>query len=107
MISEDDVQKAVDWLVESAAKAAQARANREYLDEYRRVLRASLMREAQEGGATSIAAQEAQAMADPRYLAHLEALRTAIADDERFRWLRVAAETKVSCWQSQVRLQRP
>jgi hypothetical protein len=46
-------------------------------------------------------------MADPRYLAHLEALRTAIADDERFRWLRVAAETKVSCWQSQVRLQRP
>lgn len=97
MINEDDVGRAIQWLIDNASKAAEARAQREHMDEYRRVLRAQLMRERAD---LPLAAQEREAMADERYVAHLDALKTAIEADERFRWLRAAAETKCSVWQS-------
>lgn len=103
MIDEATVEKAVNWLAESAMQAAQARANREYMDAYTKTLRATIMAESAD---KPIAAQERDAMSDPRYLAHLEAFREAVQQDERMRWLRVAAETKISVWQSQQRAAR-
>lgn len=97
MITDDEAERAVVWLAESATRAAQARANREHMDEYRRVLRAQLMRER---GDQPVTVQEREAYADPRYAEHLDALRTAVEADERFRWLRAAAELRVSLWQS-------
>ena len=104
MIDERDIEKAVTWLVESATEAAQARANREYMDEYRKTLRATIMAE---NKSQPLAAQERDAMSDPRYIAHLEAFKEAVQQDERMRWLRIAAETKISVWQSQQRAIRP
>ena len=103
MIEERDVEKAVLWLAQAATEAAQARANREYMDEYRKTLRAQIMAENPD---KPLAAQERDAMSDPRYIAHLEAFREAVQQDEKMRWLRVAAETKISVWQSQQRLLR-
>lgn len=100
MIGEQEIEKAVNWLASSAVQAAQARANREYLSEFRKTLKAQLMRERAE---LPIAAQEREAYADDRYVAHLSALRDAIEADERMRWLQVAAEAKVSAWQTQQR----
>ena len=100
MIDESRVERAVNWLAESADKAAQARATREYLEEYRKTLKALLMREHAE---LPLAAAEREAYADPRYVEHLVAQREAIEQDEKLRWLRVSAETLVSCWQSQNR----
>lgn len=100
MIPESDIERAVNWLASSAVQAAQARANREYMTEYRKSLKALLMREHQ---SLPIAAQEREAYADQRYLAHLDAMKTAIEEDERMRWLQSAAEAKVSAWQTQQR----
>jgi hypothetical protein len=96
-ITDDDVQKAIDWLRDTALKAAKARAEREYLSEFRKVLKAQIMRE---NKTESIGAQEAIAYADNRYIAHLDCIRTAIEVDEHLRFLRVAAEAKVEAWRT-------
>lgn len=103
MITEEEVEKAVHWLTANAVKAAQAKANRIYLQEYRKTLKAKLMKESSD---LPLAAQEREAYADARYVEHLEALKTAVMDDEKFSWLMVAAETKVSAWQTQAKFQR-
>lgn len=48
-----------------------------------------------------IGAQESIAYADPRYIAHLEIMKTAIEADEYHKWARTAAEAKLSAWQTQ------
>lgn len=101
MIEQQDAERALDWLMANAGKAAQARAEREHLDEYKKVLRARLMREAGDVPAT---VQERQAMSDPQYAEHLEALKVAIEVDEKYRWLRSAAELKISLFQSLARM---
>jgi hypothetical protein len=103
VIDDAAVERAVQWMVDNAAAAAQARANREHMSEYRKTLKAQIMRE---HASLPLQAQEREAYADERYVAHLDALRTAIEQDERMRWLMGAAETKVSAWQTMSRMQR-
>lgn len=97
MISDDDVDSALNWLVANATKAAQARAERVYVEEYRKTLKAELMAKS---GAGSAAAQEVIAYAHPDYKAHLEAIREAVEADERFRWLLVTAQARIEAWRS-------
>ena len=97
MINEQEVEAAVDWLRDTANEAAQKRAERLYLDEYRKVLRAKLMKQHMD---LPVSAQEREALADPKYSEHLKALKIAIDEDERMRFLRVAAEAKIEAWRS-------
>lgn len=97
MIDENDIEKALSWLVKNATPAAKARAERQYLEEYRKVIKAQLMKAS---GEETAAAQEREAYANEGYAKHLEALRIAVEDDERFRWLTTAAEAKIECWRS-------
>jgi len=97
VINEQEVEAAVDWLRDTAQEAAQKRAERLYLDEYRKVLRAQLMKQHMD---LPVSAQEREALADPKYAEHLQALRIAIDEDERMRFLRVAAEAKIEAWRS-------
>jgi UTP:GlnB (protein PII) uridylyltransferase len=97
VIHEQEVEAAVDWLRDTANEAAQKRAERLYLDEYRKVLRAKLMKQHMD---LPVSAQEREALADPKYAEHLQALKTAIDEDERMRFLRVAAEAKIEAWRS-------
>ena len=97
MITEQEVEAAVDWLRDTAQEAAQKRAERLYLDEYRKVLRAKLMKQHMD---LPVSAQEREALADPKYEEHLQALKIAIDEDERMRFLRVAAEAKIEAWRS-------
>ncbi|MEK9767800.1 MAG: hypothetical protein VW683_02665 [Betaproteobacteria bacterium] len=97
MISEDEVEKAVDFLRDSATKAAKARAERIYLEEFRKSLRSIIMKEHMDA---TVSAQEREAMADPRYVQHLEAMKIAIQRDEDIRFMRVAAEAKIEAWRS-------
>lgn len=103
MIDQESVDRALEWMVSNAAKAAEARATREYMVEYRKVLKANLMRERAD---LPLAAQEREAYADARYAEHLNVLRTAIEMDERFRWLATAAEVRVSAWQTQSKVNK-
>lgn len=103
MIEEADVERAIQWMIDNASKAAEARAQREHVEQYRKTLKATLMKE---HAASPLGVQEREAYADARYVAHLEALRAAVEQDERMRWLMTAAETRVSAWQTMCRMQR-
>ena len=98
MIDESEIERALEWLVKNATPAAQARANRVYVEEYRKVIKARLMKSS---GQDSAAAQEREAYAADEYSRHLEAVRAAVEEDERFRWLTTAAEAKIEVWRSE------
>lgn len=97
MIQDSDIEKAVEYLRENSRAAAQAKANRIYMEEYRKVVKAQIMRE--HDGALGI--QEREAYADPRYKQHLEAVKEAVEKDEYHRWMMTAAEAKLEAWRTQ------
>ncbi len=103
MITDEEAERAVDWLVHNASKAAKAKAERLYLDDYTRVIKSNIMRENLDN---SVNAQERDAYADPRYNDHLLALKIAIEEDEKMMFLRKAAEAKISAWQTMCSNQR-
>lgn len=98
MILVEEIEKALDYLRDNARSAAQAKANRIYMEEYRKVVKGQIMRE---NGTLALGAQEAIAYADPRYKQHLEAMETAIEKDEYNRWMMTAAEAKIEAWRTQ------
>lgn len=98
MITDQDVEKALDWMRDNSTKAAMARANRAYLEEFRKVLKGQLMRE---HSGIALGAQEAAAYADERYQTHLSGYKEAVLEDERLRFMFAAAEAKVQAWQTQ------
>ena len=98
MISDEDAEKAVDFLRDNARKAAQATANREYLEEYKKVVKAQIMRE---HDSLPLGAQEREAGADPRYVQHLKTFQDAIEQDEYMSWMMKAAEVKFDLWRTQ------
>lgn len=103
MITDDEIQKAVDWLRDNADEAAQARANRVVMEEGRKCVKAKLMKEHVK---ESIGAQEREAYADNRYQLHLDGLKEAVLEDERFRMLRAAADAKIEAWRTMQANQR-
>jgi hypothetical protein len=98
MINDAKLEKVLDWLTASAKPAAQARANRIYVEEYRKTLKALLM---QRSELPSVAAQEVAAYAHPEYQEHLKALREAVEQDETYRWRLTAAEASIEIWRSE------
>lgn len=96
-ITDDDIEKALDYLRDNAAEAAKARAERLYVVEYRKVIKAQIM---QEHNGKSAAIQERDAYADPRYLRHLDAIREAVEIDEKHQFLRAGAAAKIEAWRS-------
>ena len=97
IITDEDVDKAVDFLRNTAEQSAKYKAERVYLDEYRKSLKALLMKNHLD---LPVSAQEREAYASPVYIQHLETLKVAIERDEKQRFLRVAAEAKIEAWRS-------
>jgi hypothetical protein len=93
-----DPQEAVDFIAENAKRLAKAKAERIYVEEYRKTIKARLMKAS---GVESIGAQEREAYAHPDYERHLEAIRDAVEVEERLRWLMVAAQARTEVWRSQ------
>lgn len=98
MISETDVEKAVDFLRSSAQEAAEARATMKYITEYLKSKRA-LLKVAQTG--VSNAAAEDIALADPSYLELLNSYRTAVEKDSFHSFKREAAGALIEAWRTQ------
>jgi hypothetical protein len=99
MISDEKIQEALDFLEDGAIAAAQARADRVYVEEYRSSLEALLMKEFDDGE-TSGVIQRREARAHETYRAHLHAIRDAVFEDEKLRFLREAKQAKISAWQT-------
>ncbi len=103
MISDADIEKAVDWLRDSAPKIAKARAEMIYAEEYRKSLKSMLMREHID---ESLGAQEREAYADERYRKHLDVYRDSVMAYELLRAQREAANIKIEAWRSMSANQR-
>jgi len=100
MISDDDIERCVDYLRDSAIPAAKAKAEVEYLSSYLSVVKAEEMAAALLKGETTISAQDRDARIADRYKETLRAYQTAVEEDSKYRFLREAAETKVRAWQT-------
>ena len=101
-ITDEDVEKANDWLVMNARKRAEAKAERTYCEEYRKSLKAILFNE-MEG---TMAERENKAYAHEKYQAHLEKLKEAVLKDEELKALAAAAQMKIEVWRTQQANQR-
>tara|TARA_R100001086_G_scaffold36890_1_gene16534 strand:- start:6 stop:356 length:351 start_codon:yes stop_codon:yes gene_type:complete len=97
VLTDEEIENAVTWLKNSSDKSAKLKAERKYLEEYRKSLKALLMKENVD---MPISAQEREAYADPRYINHLKALKIAIERDEKQAFLRGACEAKIEAWRS-------
>lgn len=97
MISESDVEKAVDYLRDAAGPDSQARANALYLQEWVKTERARLT--VAQAGMSNAAARDV-AECHPEYLRALGAYRAAVEEDYRRRFLREAATAKLEMWRT-------
>lgn len=97
LISDADVERALDYLRDTAKSYAAAKGRRILLEEQRKSVKAVIM---SHHAALPLGAQEREAYAAPEYRDHLEKIRAAVQEEEEFRGLRVAAETKLECWRT-------
>lgn len=93
-----DPQKHLRRMWENAPKLAQAKAERIYMEEFRKTLKAQLMKGC---GLEAIGAQEREAYAHPDYVKHLAGLKEAVQAEELLRWRMVADQASVEVWRSQ------
>lgn len=92
-----DVEKAIDFMRDNAEKLAEASAKRKYMEEYRKSLKALLMKKFLD---MPVSAQEREAYAHQDYQDHIKALETAIYQHEKILFLWKSAEIKISAWQT-------
>ena len=97
-ITEEEVEDALEYLRINAVQAAQARAQRIYVDEFRKTIKAQIMKE---HTSLPLGAQEREAYADARYVKHLEAIRDAVFADEKHQFLQAAASARIEAWRTQ------
>lgn len=97
MISEQDIDRALNYLRDNAEKDAQARAERLYMEQW---IKTVLAQEMAKSGASSVAGSEVGARISEPYIQSLAAYKAAIYEDERRRFLRAAAETKIEAWRT-------
>lgn len=97
---EFNVFKALDFIRDHAPAYAKAKAERIYLEEFRKTKKALCMKAAESAGANAVNAQEREAYADPEYQELLKGLRAAVEEEERLRWLIVGAQAKIEVWRT-------
>ena len=93
-----DPNKAVDFLLSNAGKYARAKAERVYIEEYRKSKKALLMGQCVE---KAVNAREQHAYSHPEYVALLEGLKAAVEVEESLRWAQIAAQLRVEIWRSE------
>jgi hypothetical protein len=96
-----DPNEAIDYIIAKSKEYAQARANRIYMEELRKTLKAELCKTALHHGFEAVNAQEREAYSDPNYRAHLVAIKQAVEAEEQLRWMLIAAQARVDCWRTQ------
>lgn len=99
MDSDDAINpdKAIDYIFKHGKRYAIAKAQRTYMEEYRKSLKAMLMKRSLEN---NVNAQEREAYSHPEYQKHLEAIREAVEAEEELRWALVAAQARIDVWRS-------
>lgn len=91
---------AVDFLLKNAGLYAKAKAERVYLEEFRKSKKALLMQEAFCAGVEAITAQERDAYARTEYQELLKGLACAIETEEKLKFQLIGAQLRVEIWRS-------
>lgn len=97
LVTDAEVEKALDWLRDNAAEIGDAKANAIRTERMTRHIKALEMKRYNE---MSVSAQEREAYASQAYLAALEAEAIAAGEFERLRGLREAAAMKIEAWRT-------
>jgi hypothetical protein len=97
-VSSHDPHVAVDYILKHAGQFAKAKAQRVYIEEYRKSKKALLMAECTDKAAN---AREQYAYAHADYIALLEGLKQAVEVEEKLRWDLVAAQARVEIWRTE------
>lgn len=97
MITDEQAYEAADWIHQNCGKIADAKANRVYIEERLRVVRAEIIL-ATEG---TVSTKEAAAFASPEYAKELEDYKQAIREESFLLTKLKAAETKMEYWRTQ------
>ena len=95
-----NVFKCLDFIRDNAAAYAKAKADRIFLEEFRKSKKSLLMRQAELNGHKTAATQEREAYADPEYIQLLEGLREATEAEEALRWKIEGAKLKIAVFQT-------
>lgn len=92
-----DPHKAVDYILKEAPNYAAAKAQRVYLEEFRKSKKALLMGESPESSAV---AREQYAYAHPDYIGVIDGLKVAVEREETLKWSLTAAQLRVEVWRT-------
>ena len=90
--------KAIQFLIDTAPLYAKAKADRMYLEEFRKSRKAQL---ASQAGTEVLGKQETFAYAHADYIEILEGIKQAVEKEERFRWLMTAAQARIEVWRTE------
>jgi len=97
LITEKQVEAALDYIRDNASEYAKAKSERVYLEQFRKSKKAILMNQVE--GAEHVRAS--YAYAHPEYLEIIEGLRQAVEIEEKLKWIIEAARIKVDVWRTQ------
>ncbi|WP_257806383.1 hypothetical protein [Burkholderia glumae] len=95
-----NIFRCLDFIRDTAPAYGKAKAQRVYLENFRKSKKALLMRQTEIDGHKTAAMQEREAYSNPEYIELLEALRDATAEEERLRWMMTGAEAKIEVWRT-------
>jgi hypothetical protein len=90
--------KAIQYLIDTAPLYAKAKAERMYLEEFRKSRKAQLMSQA---GTEVLGKQETFAYAHAEYIEILEGIREAVEIEEKHRWMMTAAQARIEVWRTE------
>ena len=92
-----EIESVLDAMRKHAPELAKAKADRVYLEQFRKSKKAILFQSAPDG---PIADREAYAYAHPDYVALLEGLREAVEREEELKWRMITAQHRVDIWRT-------
>jgi hypothetical protein len=98
IVSDESVQRSLDYLRDDALPAAKAVAYSIYMTEWRKTLKAKLMGLCNE---TAVNAQERFAYAHTEMEAHLRDMQTAIEKAKEHEFLLKAANARIEVWRTE------
>ena len=97
LVSDADVEKALDWLRDNAGEIGEVKRRAVKADHMLKHVRALAMKHS---GETSAAAQEREALAGAEYLKAIDDTAAAAGEFEKMKALREAAALKIEVWRS-------
>ena len=96
MITDQQAEKALDYIRDNAEAYAIAKAQTRQIDHYRKIKRSQLFLEA----TGTVAEREAKAEASPEYKELVDGLASSEETENKMKWLLVAAQTKLDVWRT-------